>query len=101
MHDTALSVGSLVMRTYCPPKHARILDVGAQDMNGSLRDVAPRGAEYVGLDYEAGKGVDIVLEPGKPWPVEDDHFDLVLATSVLEHDNAFWMTFEAMCRKAR
>lgn len=101
MHDTALSIGGLVMRTYCPQKGARILDVGSQDMNGSLRDVAPKDAKYTGLDYEDGKGVDIVLEPGKPWPVDDDHFDLVLATSVLEHDPAFWVTFEAMCRKAK
>jgi SAM-dependent methyltransferase len=101
MHDTALNIGGLVMRTYCPSKQARILDVGAQDINGTLRAVAPKASEYVGLDYEAGRGVDILLEPGKPWPVEDDHFDLVFATSVLEHDPAFWMTFEAMCRKAK
>jgi hypothetical protein len=101
MHDTALKIGGLVMRTYCPAKNARILDVGAQDMNGSLRDVAPKDADYIGLDHEAGKGVDIVVEADQPWPVEDDHFDLVLATSVLEHDPAFWETFEKMCRKAR
>lgn len=101
MHDTALKIGGLVMRTYCPSEDVSILDVGAQDMNGSLRSFAPKGAEYIGLDYEAGKGVDVVIEPGQPWPVDDDRFDLVLATSVLEHDPAFWMTFEAMCRKAK
>jgi len=101
MHDTALKIGGLVMRTYCPPRAARILDVGAQDMNGTLRDVAPKDAEYTGIDHEAGQGVDIVVTAGEPWPVDDDQFDLVLATSVLEHDPAFWITFEAMCRKAK
>jgi SAM-dependent methyltransferase len=82
-------------------RQASILEIGAQDVNGSLRETAPRSAEYVGIDIEEGKGVDIVSAPGEAWPVEDDHFDLVMATSVFEHDTAFWRTFVQMCRKAK
>ena len=101
MHDTALRIGTMVMKTYADTRQASILEIGAQDVNGSLRETAPRSAEYIGIDIEEGKGVDIVSAPGEAWPVEDDHFDLVMATSVFEHDTAFWRTFVQMCRKAK
>lgn len=89
------------METYLPAAPARILEIGAQDVNGSLRDNAPRNAEYVGLDFEAGKGVDLVVTGLDDWSVPDDHFDLVMASSVFEHDKAFWRTFLAMCAKTK
>lgn len=46
----------------------------------------------------AGKGVDMIVDPGKPLPFKDNTFDLVLATSVFEHDPAFWMTFLELSR---
>jgi hypothetical protein len=33
-----------------------ILDVGARNVNGTLRTVAPAAAEYIGIDLEAGPG---------------------------------------------
>jgi SAM-dependent methyltransferase len=99
MHDTALRIGTMVMENYADIRQASILEIGARDINGSLRKSAPRSAEYVGIDTEEGKGVDIVSAPGQDWPVDDDHFDLVIATSV--HDTAFWRTFLQMCRKTK
>ncbi|MEO6216842.1 MAG: methyltransferase domain-containing protein [Sphingomonas sp.] len=101
MHDTAYRIGGLVMDTYLPSTGARILEIGAQNVNGTLRDHAPRNAEYVGLDFDPGDGVDIVVSDAADWPVLDAHFDLVMASSGFEHDKAFWRTFLAMCRKAR
>lgn len=89
------------MDTYLPSFPARILEIGAQNVNGSLRDHAPRNAEYVGLDFEAGNGVDIVVTGIDDWNVPDAHFDLVMASSVFEHDKAFWRTFLAMCAKTK
>lgn len=40
---------------------------------------------YVGLDVEAGDGVDIVTSGNEPWPLADSTFDVVLCTQVLEH----------------
>ena len=101
MHDTAYRIGGLAMQTYCDLANAAILEIGAQNVNGTLRDFALPTTRYIGLDIEEAKGVDLVMEPGKPLPVEDDAFDLVMATSVFEHDPAFWMTFVEMCRKTR
>lgn len=101
MHDTAYRIGGLAMRLYCNLADAAILEVGAQNVNGSLRDFALPATRYTGLDIEPGDGVDLVMEIGKPFPVEDGAFDMVMATSVFEHDPAFWMTFVEMCRKAR
>ena len=101
MHDTAYRIGGLVMAAYLPAQPARILEVGAQNVNGTLRDHSPRNAQYVGLDFEAGQGVDKVITGLDDWDVPDAHFDLVIASSVFEHDKAFWKTFLAMCRKTK
>lgn len=101
MHDTAFHIGTLAMNIYADLRNDSILEVGSQSVNGSLRENALPTTRYVGLDIEEGEGVDLVVEAGKPFPVEDDSFDLVMATSVFEHDPCFWMTFLEMCRKTK
>lgn len=101
MHDTAYRIGGLVMEVYLPTTPARILEVGAHNVNGTLRDHAPRNAEYIGLDFEKGDGVDVVVTDITDWAVPDSYFDLVMASSVFEHDKTFWRTFIAMCGKAK
>lgn len=101
MHDTAFRIGCLAIDTYSDSSKSKILEVGAYDVNGSLRNHAGNEANYIGLDFNPGPGVNIVVSPGEPLPVEDDHFDLVIASSALEHDSAFWNTFLEMCRKAK
>ena len=101
MHDTAFRIGSLFLGTYAATTGAIIVEVGAMDVNGSLRAAAPAGSTYIGLDMAPGPGVDIVVLPGAPLPFPDGHADAVLASSVFEHDAAFWITFREMCRITR
>lgn len=101
MHDTAFHIGCLAMDIYADVEAAQILELGSANVNGSLRDHALPSTQYVGIDLEAGEGVDIVATAGEPLPVKDETFDLVIASSVLEHDPAFWGTFLEMCRKAK
>jgi SAM-dependent methyltransferase len=66
----------------------RVLEVGSIDVNGNLRPtveaLGPR--EYVGVDIEQGRGVDVVCR------AEDilnkfgkESFDAVISTEMLEH----------------
>jgi SAM-dependent methyltransferase len=101
MHDTAFHIGSLAMNIYADLRTDSILEVGSQAINGSLREIALPTTRYFGIDIEEGEGVDLVIEQGEPLPVENDSFDLVIASSVFEHDPCFWMTFLEMCRATR
>jgi SAM-dependent methyltransferase len=70
-----------------------IVDIGSQNINGSLRDIAPPDSAYVGLDFAQGNGVDIVLKDPYSFPIEDSYADTVVASSCLEHSQFFWLTF--------
>jgi SAM-dependent methyltransferase len=54
--------------------------------------------EYVGVDFEPGANVDIVVKPGQQLPFDDGSFDLVISTSCLEHDPCPMLSFREMCR---
>jgi SAM-dependent methyltransferase len=101
MHDTAFHIGTLAMNIYADLRTDSVLEIGSQSFNGSLRENALPTTRYVGIDIEEGEGVDLVAEPGRPFPVNDAEFDLVMATSVFEHDPCFWMTFLEMCRATK
>lgn len=98
MHDTAYRIGKLAMQIYCDLRTANILEIGARMVNGGLRDCAFATTNYFGVDVESGPGVDAVIKPGGPLPVTNDSIDLTIATSVFEHDPAFWVTFVELCR---
>jgi len=101
MHDTAMAAGAAFFSTYFPDAPPRVLDIGSLDVNGSMRDVAPPGADYVGVDLEAGRGVDVVLQPGEALPFPPDSFDACVSVACFEHDTAFWDTFLQMVRVVR
>ena len=101
MHATAFEIGQKFFELYCDRPGVRILDIGAQDFNGTLRDCAPKEAEYVGVDLEVGPGVDIVLDDPCLLPFEADAFDAVVSTSCFEHNQMFWLAFTEMVRVAK
>jgi SAM-dependent methyltransferase len=100
MHDTAYAIGGLLLRTYARPG-CTIIELGAMNVNGTLRDACPETATYIGLDIEAGAGVDIVIQPHAPLPISSEVADIVIASSVFEHDMYFWETFLEMVRIAK
>lgn len=67
------------------PDH-RVLEVGSYNVNGSVRDLFPDVAEYVGIDIEDGPGVDMVLSSHDLHMHWQDWFDVVLCCEMLEHD---------------
>jgi hypothetical protein len=68
------------------------------NVNGALRAVSPKDANYVGFDVQRGPGVDAVIKPDAPLPMRSDIADIALASSVFEYAAFFWLTFLEMVR---
>lgn len=95
MHVSAYNTGKSFFDTYCKDlTDIKVVDIGSQDVNGSLRDHAgPNVKEYVGVDFAEGKGVDVVLTDPYKFPFEDNTFDVCVTSSCFEHSEMFWLTF--------
>lgn len=98
MHKSAYDIGRKFLERYWVEGMENILEVGSFDVNGTLKDFQPLGSKWVGIDLEPGNGVDIVIERASVFPFENKTFDLVVATSIFEHDPTFWITFNEMVR---
>jgi SAM-dependent methyltransferase len=102
MHPTAMSNAKSFFETYSnafdSSKEVKVIEIGSQDVNGSLRDVCPDRFKYIGLDFQSAKGVDIVLDDPYSLPFEDDSIDIVLSSSCFEHSEMFWLVFLEVLR---
>jgi SAM-dependent methyltransferase len=102
MHTTAMGNGKLFFETYVAPLgDVSVVDIGAQDVNGSLREVCPAHARYIGVDFAQGKGVDVVLTDPYTLPFETDSVDVVVSSSCFEHSEMFWLVFTEILRILR
>lgn len=102
MHPSALNNGKLFFDTYTSAlKDATVIDIGAQNVNGSLRDVMPSHLRYVGVDFVKAEGVDVVLDDPYKLPFEDESVDVIVTNSCLEHSEMFWLTFLEFLRVLR
>lgn len=97
MHKSALDTGKLFFQRYVR-KPCTIADIGSLDVNGSLRQFAPEGSRYIGLDFAEGNGVDVVLSDPYNLPIEDQSVDVCVSSSCLEHSEFFWLSFIEMLR---
>lgn len=91
MHPSAYFYSKLFFNNYVANSNVKILEIGSQNVNGTIRDNAPAGAEYIGVDFISGQGVDVVLEDPYILPFRDNNFDVVVCSSVLEHSEFFWL----------
>jgi len=99
MHKTAMEIGAHFFRTYSSgTKLITIADIGSQDVNGSLRSLAPVESKYVGLDFANGKGVDVLINDPYSLPIESDSVDVVVSSSCFEHSEFFWLLFNDIQR---
>jgi SAM-dependent methyltransferase len=98
MHDSAYEIGSMFLSTYAAKPACVVVEIGALNVNGSLKNACPRNATYLGLDYVRGDGVDIIVRPGQPIPLESESADVVISSSQMEHDIEFWTTLNELFR---
>lgn len=76
----------LFPETFATANH--ILEVGSQDINGSIRDVFKHATDYIGLDIGMAKGVDWTI-PGELVELPDKWADISISTECFEH-TASW-----------
>lgn len=91
MHDTAYRTGKDFFDVYTT-ETSKILEVGSQNVNGSLRDHS-KTKDYTGIDFADGRGVDVVLKDAYSYPFQDNTFDIVVTSSCFEHSEMFWLSF--------
>lgn len=97
MHPNAI-IAMTEMLQRVPSWARTVLDVGSLDVNGSYRPMlTARGYEYLGVDIQSGKGVDMVVEPYS-YPFPDNHFDLVISGSCMEHVERPWLWIPELTR---
>ena len=67
----------------------RVIEVGSKYVNGSVRPLIEKflkPKEYIGVDLEKGKFVDVVLDAEKLVDhFGKESFDIVVSTELLEH----------------
>ncbi|QXG48517.1 glycoside hydrolase family 99-like domain-containing protein [Pseudomonas viridiflava] len=99
MHPSAMNLGHRFLSCYLSAgQGTKVVDIGSQNINGSLHDVCPEGVEYIGVDFVAGAGVDIVLDDPYQLPFDDESLDVVVCSSVFEHSQFFWVLFLEIMR---
>jgi len=74
----------------------KILEVGSRLENSRLllRDYMVNDKwEFTGLDIDAGRNVDVVSDDPYKYPFDDNAFDVVISTNVIEHvqDMSRWI----------
>lgn len=100
MHASAMSNAEAFFKTYLGPEDLGkvIVEIGSQDVNGSIRTAAPAGIGYIGVDFVEGSGVDLVLQNPYKLPFEDNSIDYFVSSSMFEHSEMFWLLFIEIMR---
>lgn len=102
MHQSAMSYGEIFFQQYLNGaidiSNLKIVEIGSLNVNGALRDVAPTNANYIGLDFAEGNGVDIVIDDPYHLPLDDNSADIVVSSSCFEHSEFFWLVFLEVMR---
>ncbi|KOO58222.1 methyltransferase type 11 [Rheinheimera sp. KL1] len=102
MHPSAMKNGEYFFQRYMryvkSDTALKVVDIGAQNVNGSLREVCPPGCEYIGVDFVAANGVDVILDDPYTLPFADNSIDVVVSSSCFEHSEMFWVLFLEVLR---
>lgn len=99
MHITSLENAKRFFDVYAKDlSQGTVVDIGSKDFNGSIRSVCPGHLKYIGVDFDPGPGVDVVIDDPYKLPFEDGSADVVVSNSTLEHSEFFWLLFLEVIR---
>lgn len=102
MHTSALINAKRFFDTYVTnTEPLTVVDIGAQDVNGSIKDVTPPHLRYIGVDFVKAKGVDVLLIDPYTLPFENESVDIVVCSSCFEHSEMFWLLYLEILRILR
>lgn len=86
MHDAAYQWVAKIAQARSVQQDGRLrtaIELGAYNVNGSVRDLFPTVEQWTGVDLRPGPSVDVVAPAEQYQPA--DPVDLVVCTEVLEH----------------
>lgn len=98
MHLSSMENMQRCIDWYLPDGPLKVIDTGSLDVNGSYRSLFPPNTEFIGLDLEAGNGVDMILENPYHLPFDDNSIDVIVSGQMLEHCPHFWLVFDEFKR---
>ena len=103
MHVSSYEHMAALVQQYLEPNTpVSVVDIGSYDVNGSYRTLFGQAAwSYVGVDLEAGPGVDLVLASPYTLPLASGSVDLVISGQAFEHVEYFWLSWLEMIRVLR
>jgi len=76
----------------------KILDFGSYNVNGNIKNFVSKNHNYLGVDINEGPNVDIIMKDQYIIPLETNSIDVVISTSVFEHTEMFWLSFNEIMR---
>ena len=88
-------------QTYITPRNdtnLRIIEIGSQNINGSIRELFTEYKNYLGVDFVSGNGVDHILADPYQINLESNSADVILTSSCLEHSEMFWLLYLEVIR---
>ncbi len=100
MHPSAYAFATTALAE-ADVKDRRVVEVGAYDVNGSVRPAveALGPASYTGTDMQAGPGVDVVCAAEDlPGRLGEGSADVVISTECLEHAQDWQAAVAGMIR---
>jgi SAM-dependent methyltransferase len=95
MHESVMEYVAGAIERY-GLKDLRTLELGASNVNGSVRPLFSGG--YIGIDHDPSSvGIDQYMS-SHSLKFDEASFDTVVTVSMLEHDPAFWLTLSEVSR---
>lgn len=101
MHASASKLMNMFFETYVLNNfdNPLVCEIGSMDNHENQFNHIPKSKiRYVGVDFQSGPNVDIVLTDPYKLPFDDESVDVLVCSSVLEHCEFFWLTLLEMYR---